>query len=99
MRQLVLFGLTLIVEATWLPEHGDPTQPQDGLHDVLQPLADEFGVDVGQPRNIAAWMRQAGHGPAGNGDEDNGYGLGCLFGGEGGECASSRHDDIKLESD
>jgi len=44
---------------------------------------------------------QAGHDRAGNwignGHEDNGYGLGRLLGGKGGECASRRQDDISLE--
>ena len=34
-------------EAPGLPEGDDSTQPWYGLHDVLQPLADQLGVEVG----------------------------------------------------
>jgi hypothetical protein len=77
-------------EATWLPEDSDPTDPRHGLRDQFQTLAAQLRGEEGQPRDIAARPRKTADEPArhriASTNEDNGEGVGPLFGGQGGGC-------------
>lgn len=56
----------MFAEGAWLPEDRDPTGCRDGLREILQALADEVCVEVGQPRDIATRPREAGNQPGRN---------------------------------
>src|SRR6185295_5631688 len=88
-------------EGTWLPEDSDQADLRNGLLELFQTLADELRSDVGQPREIAAGVRQAGDEPVcdriGGRAEDNREDPRRFLGRQGGGCASTGHDDINLE--
>ena len=70
---------------------GDPTDPRNGLLELLQAFADQLRGQEGQAGNIAARVRKAGDEPArdriSSCGEDNGDGTGRLLCGQGRGCA------------
>ena len=78
----VLLRLLVIVA---MPESSDPVEPRHSLFEQFDLLADELGTKRGQPRDIAARLRQASDEAArnriGRTSEDDGNEAGRLLGG------------------
>jgi len=85
----------------WLEEKGDQTDPRHSLLEQFQALADEFRSESGQPRDIAARMREARDETLSNRIADTKWDNGDRsrrpLGSQRGECASSGRDHIDVE--